>query len=43
MIIIGCDFHPSFQQIDMLDTDTGEVRQLSSAHKEQAWALVKQR
>lgn len=36
MIIIGCDFHPSFQQIDMLDTDTGEVRQLSLAHKEQA-------
>jgi transposase len=23
MIIIGCDFHPSFQQIAMLDTETG--------------------
>jgi hypothetical protein len=24
MKIIGCDFHPSFQQIAMLDTETGE-------------------
>jgi transposase len=24
MKIIGCDFHPSFQQIAMVDTDTGE-------------------
>ena len=23
MIIIGCDFHPSFQQIAVLDTATG--------------------
>lgn len=36
MIIIGCDFHPSFQQIAMLDTDTGEIRQLSLGHKEEA-------
>src|SRR5437016_13421224 len=25
MKIIGCDYHPSFQQIAMLDTETGEV------------------
>ena len=25
MKIIGCDFHPSFQQIAMLDTETGEI------------------
>jgi len=25
MKIIGCDFHPSFQQIAMLDTETGEM------------------
>jgi len=25
MKIIGCDFHPSFQQIAMLDTETGEL------------------
>ena len=24
MKIIGCDYHPSFQQIAMLDLDTGE-------------------
>lgn len=24
MQIIGCDFHPSFQQIAMVDTETGE-------------------
>jgi transposase len=24
MMIIGCDFHPSFQQIAMVDTETGE-------------------
>ena len=39
MIIIGCDFHPSFQQIAMLDTDTSEVRQMSLAHKEEARAF----
>ena len=25
MKIIGCDFHPSYQQIAMLDTETGEL------------------
>ena len=25
MKIIGCDFHPSYQQIAMVDTDTGEL------------------
>ena len=25
MKYIGCDFHPSFQQIAMLDTETGET------------------
>jgi len=27
MTIVGCDFHPSWQQIAVLDTDTGEVRE----------------
>lgn len=26
MKIIGCDFHPSYQQIAMVDTETGELR-----------------
>jgi hypothetical protein len=24
MMIIGCDYHPSFQQIAFVDTETGE-------------------
>ena len=24
MMIIGCDFHPSWQQVSWLDTETGE-------------------
>lgn len=36
MKIIGCDFHPSFQQIAMLDKETGELieRRLSHANGE---------
>ncbi len=36
MVIIGCDFHPGFQQIAMVETDTGEIRQLQLAHKQEA-------
>ena len=36
MVIIGCDFHPGFQQIAMLDSDTGEIRQVRLAHKQEA-------
>ena len=25
MLIIGCDYHPGFQQIAFVDTETGEV------------------
>ena len=32
MKIIGCDFHPSFQQIAMVDTDTGEEIQMRLSH-----------
>ena len=31
--IIGCDFHPSYQQIAMLDTQTGEVVEKSLTHE----------
>ena len=27
MLIVGCDFHPSWQQIAMLDKETGEVQE----------------
>jgi len=36
MKIIGCDFHPSFQQIAMLDTVTGELVERKLQHPEQA-------
>lgn len=36
MVIIGCDFHPGFQQIAMLDQATGEVMELRISHKEEA-------
>jgi len=28
MIIIGADYHPSFQQIAFVDTETGDYREL---------------
>src|SRR5499426_4229248 len=36
MLIIGCDYHPSFQQISFVDTDTGEVSERRLGHREQA-------
>lgn len=36
MVIIGCDFHPSFQQIAMLETETGKLEQRRLGHKEEA-------
>jgi len=36
MIIIGVDFHPEFQQIALVDTDTGEMREQRLTHREEA-------
>ncbi|HET7441283.1 MAG TPA: IS110 family transposase [Terriglobales bacterium] len=36
MIIIGVDFHPEFQQIASVDTDTGEFQEKRLAHCEEA-------
>jgi transposase len=36
MLIIGCDYHPSFQQIAYVDTDTGELGERRLAHPEEA-------
>lgn len=36
MLIIGLDYHPSFQQIALVDTDTGEVSERRLDHPEQA-------
>ncbi len=35
-MIIGCDYHPGFQQIAYVDTDTGEFAERRLAHREEA-------
>ena len=40
MLIIGCDYHPGFQQIACVDTDTGELTERRLAHREQAEAVL---
>ncbi len=36
MLIIGCDYHPAFQQIAFVDTDTGELQEGRLQHREEA-------
>lgn len=36
MLIIGCDFHPSFQQIAYVDKETGEYGERRLGHREEA-------
>jgi len=36
MLIIGCDYHPGFQQIACVDTETGEVVERRLAHRDEA-------
>ena len=36
MIIIGCDYHPGFQQIAFVDSETGEVNERRLEHREEA-------
>ena len=36
MIIIGVDFHPEFQQIAWVDTDSGEFQEQRLQHREEA-------
>jgi hypothetical protein len=36
MIIIGADYHPGFQQIGFVDTDTGEFQERRLQHREEA-------
>jgi transposase len=36
MIIIGADYHPGFQQIAFVDTDTGELQEKRLTHREEA-------
>jgi len=36
MLIIGCDYHPGFQQIAYVDTETGELQERRLSHPEEA-------
>ncbi len=35
MIIIGADYHPGFQQVAYVDTDTGELQERRLEHREE--------
>jgi transposase len=35
MLIIGCDYHPGFQQITCVDTETGELQERRLAHSQE--------
>jgi len=32
MIIVGCDFHPGWEQVAWLDTETGEAGEQKLVH-----------
>src|SRR5207237_5148281 len=42
MIIIGCDYHPGFQQIAFVDTDSGELNERKLGHREEAEQFYRQ-
>jgi len=35
MLIIGCDYHPGFQQIAYVDTETGELQERRLGHRQE--------
>jgi transposase len=41
MMIIGCDFHPSFQQIAYVEQETGEYEERRLNHREEAAAFYR--
>ncbi len=42
MIIIGVDFHPEFQQIAMVDTETGELQERRLRHPKEAESFYRE-
>jgi hypothetical protein len=36
IMIIGCDYHPGFQQIAFVDTESGELQERQLQHGEEA-------
>lgn len=41
MLIIGCDFHPGFQQVAIFDNRTGEISEKRLQHMEEAAAFYR--
>src|ERR1700756_3110163 len=41
MLIIGCDFHPGFQQVAIFDNRTGEIEEKRLGHREEAEAFYR--
>jgi transposase len=41
MLIIGCDFHPGFQQIAIFDNRTGEIQEKRLQHRAEAEAFYR--
>ena len=41
MMIIGCDFHPSFQQIAYVEQETGEYEERRLSHRGEAAAFYR--
>jgi transposase len=41
MMIIGCDFHPRFQQIAFIDQETGEYGERRLLHRGEAEAFYR--
>ena len=43
MLIIGCDFHPGFQQVAIFDNQSGEVQEKRIGHREEAEQFYRSR
>jgi transposase len=41
MLIIGCDYHPGFQQVAFVETETGEADERRLTHREEAEQFYK--
>ena len=42
MLIIGCDYHPGFQQFAVVDTETGELNERRLEHREEAESFYRE-
>jgi hypothetical protein len=40
MMIVGCDYHPGFQQIAYVNTDKGELPERRLGHKAEVRAVL---